>query len=299
MRKTSWVVALIAGLTSATAAQKPPAPELASLLAAAGTYLDGYAQRFGAVTGEERAHEIAAIGSYGGRTIRSDIVLIAAGAATWVAFRDAFEVDGAPLRPRDTRLVDALSGPSAAAFDAARRINDEGAKHHVGTQTLNRAINAPMLALMFLARANQSRSDFTFDGMKTIDRVQVALVTFKERGKPHVLPSADDATGEGRFWIEPGSGRVLQTELSMKSTGRTVFGDFKATSAAKITVRYAEQTALGLSLPVRLDEEYEVLSQAPQQGAAKSPSSTQTITGRADYSSFRRLDINVAAIVRK
>jgi hypothetical protein len=301
MKTAGLMVACVTGFVMSTGAQKPqpPEPALGGLLAAAASYLDGYAGKLGAIACEERSHEIAAIGSYGGRTVRSDVVLMGGGPAAWLAFRDVFEVDGSAIRKRDTRLVDALRGPAAGALDAARRINNEGAKHHVGAQNVNRAINAPMLALMFLARSNQSRSDFAFDGMKTIDRVQVGLVTFKERDLPRVLPSADEAAAAGKFWIQPVTGRVMQTELSMTSSGRMVVGDLKQTVAAKITVRYSDQpAALGVPVPIRLDEEYEILAQMQQLAPGRPGSATQTYTGRADFSNFRRIDIDVAAIVR-
>jgi hypothetical protein len=303
MRSARFVVMVLvtfaAGLTvSARQAQKAAAPNLATVLAEAGTFLDRYAASFGALACIERSREIAEIGAPGGRTVRSDVVLLSVGPAKWFTFRDAFEVDGEPLRSRDTRLVDALGGPPSTAIENARRIETEGTKRHLYADQVNRAITAPLLALMFLATENQPRSDFTFEGMKSIDGMQAGLVRFKEHARPRVLPAADEAAAEGRFWIQPGTGRVVQTELSMTSTGPRTYGTLGRTVTAKITVRYGEPSALGVWAPIRRDEEFNVNSQTGQIAPGRASSASQTITGRVDYSDFRKLSIDVHRIVR-
>jgi hypothetical protein len=297
MRYVVLVTMFLAGLAVAGIdAQKAAAPELAVLLADAASYIGGYAKSFGVIVCVERSQEMAAIGP-GGRDVRSDVVMLGAPPANWLTFRDAFEVDGELLRPRDTRLVDALNGSASMAMEAMKRFNVEGGPRHMGASSVNRAINAPPLALMFLARENQSRSDFTFEGMKSVDRLPAALVTFKERAQPRVLASTNEAAAEGRFWIQPGTGRVLQTELSMKSSGRLPNSEFGSTVSAKITVRYAEQASLRLWLPAKLDEAYDIQrAQQPIQG--RPTGSTQTYSGHVDFSNYRKVDIDVLKFAR-
>jgi hypothetical protein len=293
MKMFTVLVSIVVGSVASVVTQKPVAPTLASVMADAAGYLDVYEEKFGAVACEERTHEIAAIGSSGGRYVRSDVALIGSEAAGWLTFRDAFEVDGNPLRVRDTRLVDVLGGPPAAALEGARRINNEGARQHVGSQNVNRAINGPMLALLFLRRANQARSAFVFGGMKSVNGSQAALVTFTERSMPRVLKSADDAPVTGKLWIQPGTGRVVQTELSMKSIGGQPLVGSPVGVTVRIVVRYADQPELGIWVPIRLDEDYEIMPRG--QSANSTP---QTYSGRAEYSRFRRLAIDVRAIGR-
>jgi hypothetical protein len=298
MRYVVLVTMFLAGLAVAGIdAQKAAAPELAGVLAEAASYIDGYAKSFGVIVCVERSQEMAAIGP-GGRSVRSDVVMLGAPPANWLTFRDAFEVDGELLRPRDTRLVDALNGPAGMAIEAMKRINAEGGPQHMGASSVNRAMNAPPLALMFLARENQSRSDFTFDGMKSVDRLPAALVTFRERAQPRVLASANEEAAEGRFWIQPGTGRVLQTELSMKSRGRLPNSEFGSTVSAKITVRYAEQASLRLWLPAKLDEAYDIQSHAQQPIQGRPTGSTQTYSAHVDFSNYRKLDIDVLKFAR-
>ena len=300
MRITRLLITFIVALgINEVRAQNQPASTLETLLVAAGDYLEQYSTAVGAIAGEERSFENASISATGGRTVRSDIVLLSVGSASWAAFRDVFEVDGQSTRPRTNRLVDALTGPPGAAIDTARRLNTEGARRHLGAENVNRAINAPMLALIFLARANQSRSEFKFDGMKSVNGVQAGLVIFKERAKPRLLPSADEAAAEGRFWIQPGTGRVVQTELAMRSSGRTPMSDSSVSVSAKVTVRYGDQPSLGLLLPTRLDEEFEISPQAPGVTAGRpSGGISQTITGRANYSNYKKIDLDVRKIAR-
>ena len=80
------------------------------------------------------------------------------------------------------------------------------------------------------------------------------------------------AAAEGRFWIEPSTGRVVQTEPTLRSAG----------NPARIGVRYADQRKLGLWLPVRMDGKYETASES------------RTITGRADYREFRTIEADVS-----
>jgi hypothetical protein len=53
---------------------------------------------------------------------------------------------------------------------------------------------------------------------------------------------------QGRFWIEPASGRVLQTELEfiMAAVYRT-----------KITVKYGVDKTLNTVVPIMMNDEYE------------------------------------------
>jgi hypothetical protein len=93
---------------------------------------------------------------------------------------------------------------------------------------------------------------------------------------PRVIRNPADAAAEGHVWLEPDSGRIIQTELSLK---------FEKGSSAKITVRYASEPKTNLYVPVRMDEIY-VLAAG------------QTITGRADYRNFRTFAVDVATIIK-
>jgi len=235
--------------------QKPPAPRkdptVAELLAAAGTYIAQYEQQFAAIVSEERYQQDAnALAGGGGsrRILRSDVLMLSAGSLGWVGLRDVYEVDGLPVRDHVDRLMKLITQPSPDSFEQARRLADESARYNLGA--IARTINTPTIALVFVRRENQPRSTFTFDGMKTVDGVRAAQLSFQEQKLPRVIVSVDDAAAKGKFWIVPASGRIVRTELSIESVGYT----------AKIGVRYANQPKLGLWVPVRIDEEYETVT---------------------------------------
>ena len=274
----------LAGSTLSLAGQTPSGSPLPAILSAGGAYVAEYQKQIAAIACEEKLHESAGYAGISGGgprepTLKSDVVWIDGESAGWIGFRDVFEVDGAPARPRDDRLAKALILAAPGALDNARRMVQEGARHHIGN--VNRSINMPMHALSFLRLDNQARSAFSFDGMKTVDRLKVALVTFRERSMPRVLRTAGDAAAEGKLWIEPDSGRVVRSELVMKADGLT----------ATIAVRYAADAKLGLWLPVRLDEEYAAVSQSSSGGRPPT-------NGQADYRDCRKLDVDVSRILR-
>ena len=54
-------------------------------------------------------------GTHGGASCRPDLLIVKLEAAgVWMQFRDVFEVDGAPVRDRDERLVRSLLEPPAS-----------------------------------------------------------------------------------------------------------------------------------------------------------------------------------------
>lgn len=80
----------------------------------------------------------------------------------------------------------------------------------------------------------------------------------------------------GRFWIEPTSGRVVRTELGIRTQD----------AGGTVTVSYAPQpAAANLWLPVSMNEEY--------------TNRSETIEGRATYTNFRTFSVDVSTIIKK
>ena len=118
------------------------------------------------------------------------------------------------------------------------------------------------------------RSKFSFDGMKTVDRIRVAQLTFKEEAMPRVIKSLDDAAAEGKFWIEPSTGRVVQTEFFLKSAGNSI----------KTTVHYASQPKISIWVPVKMEETMST--------------KRELLSGRAEYRNFRSFAVDVATKIK-
>jgi len=271
---------------SAVPVQAPATPaavdrrDAGALLARAAAYVESYEQAFSAVVSEESysqeirvppralTNKISTAPGWLSRTTSADVLHASIGEREWVAFRDVYQVDGAAVRDRDERLQKLFIEAPPGAVGQARRILAESARYNLGE--LQRDINVPTMALTYLRGSNQSRSDFSVDGNQTIDGVSAVVLEFKERATPTIVHSADgDLPATGRVWIEPESGRVLKTEISMASRR----------SGAKVTVMYGAVPELTMWVPIVMTEEY---------------TGAETIFGKATYSKFRQFAVSTA-----
>jgi len=256
-----------------------------ALLATVATCLDAYERSLPAIVGEEHyIQRVSVEGQLGidSRTLRSDVLVVADDEYGWVAFRDVFEVDGRPVRNRDERLADLFLKPHADRQGQAQRITAESARFNLDAPgyNLRRTVNNPYVALRFLRRQAQSRSRFRIAGDATVDRVPAAVLEFEEQATPRLIASPDAAPARGRFWIEPGSGRVLRSDLSLESG---VKGQ-RTTVRTRIRVSYARDERLGEWLPASMEEEYRVAA--------------ALVEGSARYSSFRRFTVQTSTDIK-
>jgi hypothetical protein len=268
------IAAASVALQAQSRAQLPTVPQL---LEAAGKYVAEYDKKFSGVVSEENYYQSATQPGFRAqqrRTLVSDLILINAGPAGWISLRDVFQVDGSPVRDHTDRLLKLLTNPAPDAYQQALRLAQEGARFNIGN--LSRSINVPSTALRFVRQDTQSRSTFTVNGMKTINGISAAELEFKETGTPRLIRTLTDAPAEGKIWLEPANGRIVQTELSLK---------FEKSSSAKITVRYAPEPKISLWVPVRMDEVYTLAS-------------GQIVSGRADYRNFRTFSVDVNTIIK-
>jgi hypothetical protein len=179
---------------------------------------------------------------------------------------------------RDERVSRLLTHITPDSLEQARRIAVESARFNLNPSgaRLDRTLNTPMMALLFLRTANQSRSVFRLGKTERIDGVNCVTVSFTEDTKPRVIRSSDDAAARGTFWIDPTVGRVLRSQLSLDSSGSD--GTFVQ---SQITVNYGHTTTTepDLWLPLTMDETYEIRP------------SLQYISGHAEYTDFRRFTV--------
>ena len=262
------------------------APSLQVVLERAGAYLADYQRQVSAVVSEELYDQVARTGSVQvseRRKTRSDVLVIANERTGWVVFRDVFEVDGKPLRDRDERLEKLLLKPDADTYLQARRIAEESARFNVNFRgrTFGRTLNNPMATLRYLALQNQHRSRFKVERTTSVDGAKAIELRFDEQQKPRILASPDQAAGGGRFWLDPVSGRVLRSELSIQ----TLAWGLPIVSNIKVT--FALEPRIGVSVPVAMEESYRL-------GAFDG----QSIEARATYSRFRKFSVDVSTILK-
>jgi hypothetical protein len=289
-------VAIVVAVTCASVhAQTSTSSPLESTLARAADYVDAYARQLAGVVLQETYvqevrfqaapqpgfRRVPSTGP-GHRELKSDLLLIRPEHAdSWRQFRDVFEVDGKPLRDRNDRLARLFLRPSASAEAQAGQLAAESARYNIGD--IMRDINVPLLTLLVLDRANQSRFKFSEGragetrGLPRSPGFSVPAGTRAlqyEEVQSHTLIRGTgdrDLPIRGRLWFEPESGRVLLTELVVAD--RIV--------DARIHVVYQTDSGLNLLVPVEMHELYERLSDHMR------------IEGTATYSNFRRFQVQV------
>ena len=171
-----------------------------------------------------------------------------------------FDVDGEAVRDRSERLVKLFMNPSIAAKNRAAEIMSESSRYNIGS--IERNVNVPVLALSFMHPRYQDRFKFTMDaggttgvpkGMPAASTfaiaVDVRVLSFREVGSPPLVDSRDrrgDAKSHGRVWVEPDTGRVLMTELTIETPSVD----------STTQVSYQSEPLLGFLVPVEMREQY-------------------------------------------
>ena len=255
-------------------AQQDRSTELTALMERAGRYVDAYQRDLALIVSEERyeqevrypAPPMARTRDISTRTVlRSDFLLVRGPDNGWLPFRDVFERDGTTIRDRDDRLAKLFLAEPGSAMDQARKIFDESTRYNLGS--INRNINLPTLALIFLTDTQRGRFEFTDRGRDDNTRV----VQYREVARPTYVSTTGgrDLPVSGRYWIDEASGRVERSEL--------IAAD--AAVDARIDVTYRRDEGAGLWVPVRMEEVY------------KQRTDRSEITGIATYSRFRRFQV--------
>ncbi|ODS52624.1 MAG: hypothetical protein ABS36_16375 [Acidobacteria bacterium SCN 69-37] len=263
------------------AASLPAQSAVEQAIADAAQYLRVFGDQASGVVLEERYLQQAQGRVVSARELVSDLAIMADPQFGWVEFRDVYVVDGTEIPDRQDRVVELFAHPSADGLAQAQRIAQEGARHNltpVGVQ-FARTLNLPMAALMYLRAENQSRSRFRRESLDSVAGHRVLIVRFEEQATPRLIGSVDNAPARGRFWIEPGTGRVLRSELEINSRRGTT------NVQALIEVEYSESDDLGLWLPRQMEETYEFTDGMGRQLAH--------IFGRAVYNNVRKFRVDI------
>jgi len=202
----------------------------------ASAYVQSFVREFSTVVAEERyvqdSHPMGDVDLLsGGRAqaasqrveLRSDYLFVNSETTSrWLTFRDVYSVNGRPVRDREERLTRLFINAAPDAIDRAGEITREGYRYNVGSP--ERTVANPLLALGFLQAEYRGRFEYRLAGIDTALGPDVWIIKFKERVRPTLLRSNDNRNviAAGRFWIDGGSGRVLQTELETSSGDRVM-----------------------------------------------------------------------------
>ena len=278
---------LMLGLMGTSPVGEAQEPSLVDVLVRTTDYVNGLTDQLSGTVAEERYEQrfresVAAFGppSQQRRVLRSDYLLVEPeGVDRYYGFRDVFEVDGRAVRDREDRLTRLFLDPSVSGKGQIQGILNESARYNIGD--VERSINAPTLALLFLRPAYKPR--FTFERVADaapglgVDRPEdssdVWVIAYREAWPSTVIRGrgGENLPAQGRFWIESVTGRVLVSELVFE----------ESTVEARVTVRYEADERMGHLVPVEMRERY------------RNRRSGSRVDGVATYTHFRRFVVQV------
>ena len=259
-----------------------PTREAVPLLLKASEYLDGYVRALSSVVSEERYEQVlirrgdrTTAEVTVSRTLLSDYLLVAVqGTGEWIPFRDVYAVDGVTIRDRNDRLLDLFVKAPPDAYGQALRIRDESSRFNLGSGV--RDINVPTFALQILTADWRGRCSFRVAGHERAEATDAVVVEFVERATPTIVVGArgENVPSRGRFWIDPGNGRILRSLLETRPTG----------NINTLEVRFRHEPKLDLLVPAEMIER--------RRGGA------ETLEGRATYSNFRRFKVDTSIEIK-
>ena len=220
--RSALLVAL--ALTQTPAAGGAQEPPLATVLTQATDYVDQLHRELAGVVMEERYEQRARVPSVYDRqmsrsrvTLLSDYLLVQPrGSERHFGFRDVFSVNGRAVRDREERLTELFLDRSASVDRRIDGIVADSARYNIGD--IERNINTPTMALLFLSSAYKQRFEFR-RGTDTTTSLRIDepgrgglwVVDYEETGRTTVIRGRDNERlpVRGRYWIEPATGRVF------------------------------------------------------------------------------------------
>ena len=260
-------------LTSLAPAAADEPTTLAVVLDRAGGYVAEFHRQLSTLVGEEtyvqdwttvwKSHGKSGVTNVAHRVTRGDLLLIKApGAEAWMGYRDVYEVDGTPIHDRNDALETAFHQGSLSTDATIRQILDESSRYNIGD--IQRNVNWPVFPLLYLERPNQPRFHFSLAANRTPGATtaqsspsgafrvstEVWVIEYDEKAPGTMIKTGSnhkDLPSHGRFWIEPGTGRVLMSELVVRNRALN----------ATLDVSYQSEPVLGMLVPVEMHELYE------------------------------------------
>jgi len=211
------------------------------------------------------------------RRTSSDFLIIQVG-PEWAALRKVNRLDGSRLKQTEPAFENAFDNSPQAN---ARRLEDmkrESTEHNLGD--IRRDINLPTFALKVLRKNEVSRFSFEQVGSKKIDGVQTVAVRFRERTGQSLVSGINGEIlySNGTVWIEPETGRILQTEFEVENPYS------KSRIKGSVLVTYGATKKADILTPVSMIEHYE--------------SEYNTVDCTAEYSNFRPFEVDVKFEIR-
>ncbi len=206
------------------------------------------------------------------RRSSSDFLIIQVG-SEWAALRKVNRVDGLKLKEVAPAFETAFEDSPENNAKRLAEMKSESTAYNLGD--VQREINLPTFALKVLRKAEVERFTFERAGTAKIGNIQTWKIRFREvKGRSLVAGGRGESLySNGTLWIEPETGRVLQTEFEVENP----YAQVKV--KGRIVVTYGMSKKVDILVPIVMTERYE--------------SAYNNIDCRADYSNFRPFEVDV------
>lgn len=233
-------------------------------------YVDRFEAEVSALVAEERYTQHLERHVSGSRTrsrreLRSDYVLVKpAEGLSWIGYRDVFEVDGEPVRERDSRVVGILSTTSPDSHARAAAFAFEGARFNLGPA---RTVNIPTMPLQLAGRQHAGRIALRVRRVDGHDGT--ATLTLAEPNRPTIVrrPDGSPIYSSGELTVRLSDGAIVRAALTFRATSRK-------RDVATMVVVYSDVEGILVPVPVSMSESL--------------PLPDGTAWGNAVYSNYRR-----------
>ena len=255
------------------------APDLATVLERATLYVTQYEMDLGNLIGSEEYVQSSTwldnsnpprVAKRTQRRTSSDFLIIQVG-PEWNALRKVNRVDGSKVKEVEPAFDEAFDESPAANAKRLLSMRNESTQQNIGD--IRRDINLPTFALKLLRKSQMERFTFERAGSSKIDGVAVWTIRFRELSGPTLVSGGkgENLFAGGMLWIEPETGRVLQTEFELENPYQHIKG--------RSVVTYAVGKKVPMLVPSIMTETYE--------------SPYNNVTCRADYTNFRPFEVDV------
>jgi len=268
--------------TSSAAAQQD---DIAAVLQRAAQYVQQYEEQdLGSLLASENYLQTATRYSSDGRLIvsreqqrtRADFLILVLGKDR-IGLRIVNRLNGVAVKPPVNGFDTMLDGSPEKIRQSILAIEDESSRYNIGAVLRN--INVPTFTLKVAREAEIDRFSIKKNGSDKISGIETWELKFQEKRSPTLIHGehGESLLSFGSLWIEPGTGRVVKTELDVANpfSNPPVKG--------KIVVTYSVNKALGILVPTEMVEEYRTVE--------------SLVTCIAGYSNFRSFKVDASSVI--
>jgi hypothetical protein len=194
-----------------------------------------------------------------------------------VGIRMVTSVDRARIQKKEKSFEAIADDTPEGIRKRLAAVRDESTRYNIGA--VLRTINVPTFALRIVRKNEVGRFSFKKQGTSRISGIETWELRFREERAPTLTRGLNDESlfSSGSLWIEPGTGRILKTDYRIQNPFT------KPGVEGRITVTYVQHKALGMLVPSEMTERYNT--------------DLDTVDCTANYSNFRRFNVDISATI--